>query len=447
MSIAYTDIVSVFDDTNLYIAFTKGSVLNMSMFPAITKNRFNWFVDNWTTLYQSFKQYANGDENLESVLIDFDSVIKSYKLGSKMNVFNDSQKIQLYQPFLETLSLNSIALTTAESTIVDTERQRLLNFTIENFRAMLKYSKQYESDLCGNIGLSDPYALKALGTTSTTKTNSPTLSSLEYIETIIELNKYIVSIIYQLKQQVERPPNLIAVANQNVDTTSRVRFIDGYTSANSVPFEQSLEHMAQKYMGSKDLWFTIAQINNLQPPYFDPTGIKYYLITPGANNSIIVADTEKYNLHVGAKLSIGSFKIKEEVRIVEKIIYNNNSTMVLFLSGDRDLTKLQVTHKAFARIFAPHTISNTDFVLIPSFTPATLKNSTTPNSDSLRRLDTALLNFGVDVAHDIDTGDILIGTNGNFVLSYGIKNIKQAIENLIKTTKKELPFHPSIIWD
>ena len=443
MTIAYTSIDDVFKDMNLYMYTKKGGVLNLSMFPLLAKNRFIWMVNNWKTLYTNFKNVANGDENLESILSDFNSDVNSYILGSTVNIFNDIQKIRRYSIFLGTISLNSMGLTPSESVSVSNEITRAVQFSIADFKSMLSFNKQYISDYEGSIGLSDQDALNALGLTSSQQTNIATLNDLENIETIIELNKYISSAIYSLRQTADRPPNLTRIANSNINSDVGMQLIDGYSSALAKPFEMSLEHMAQKYMGDKSQWINIAMINKLQPPYVDSVGTKYNLITPGSNNSVIIPDTEKNNLHIGAKVSIGSYKVREEPRIVERIIYNSDSTMVLFLSGDQDLSKLQIQHKAFVRIYAPNTVTDTDFVLIPSFVPAALSSATTPNSDALRRLDANLLNFGVDIAQDPVSGDILIGSNGNFVQAYGIKNIKQTIENIIKTTKNELPFHPS----
>jgi hypothetical protein len=65
----------------------------------------------------------------------------------------------------------------------------------------------------------------------------------------------------------------------------------------------------------------------------------------------------------------------------------------------------------------------------------------TPTSDVLQRLSLVFQNFGIDIYHNEDTGDIEFDPNGNFRYAYGLTNVRQAVLNAMKTERGELPFH------
>jgi hypothetical protein len=66
-----------------------------------------------------------------------------------------------------------------------------------------------------------------------------------------------------------------------------------------------------------------------------------------------------------------------------------------------------------------------------------------PSLDVLKRLDKALLDFGVDIRRDETSGELQIGKNGDFDIVYGLTAVRQAVYSLFGTNIKELPFHPN----
>lgn len=443
---SYTSLSSVSVDLQLYVTIAQSGTFYLSMFPSLAKQRYSWIVSNWVALYPLFKTVANGDQNLESALVDFDSSVQSYKLtvsGNPLNPLNSSDKFLLYEPFLALLDINSIGMNGAEIALINSEIQRVVKLSMDDFRVMLDFIKNYMTMYSSSIGLYDEQGFAAVGGVSQRREYSATVTDLDKINQIIEIRKYIESIIVSLKSTSSKPPNLLQVANSNIDGSSSVTISDIYSSSVSVPFEISLEHMAGMYLGGTNLWYELVTVNNLQPPYIDEVGLKYSLVAPGALNSVTVSDAQKNNVHIGAKVNIGSVKVREESRFINKIIYNSDGTMVLYLSGAADLSKLKTSDGAFVRMYAPHTVNSGSFVKIPTQVAAVSGGSgLTPQSDELRRLDKALLDFGVDVAQQ-QNGDLAISPNGNFALSYGVKNVYQSILNSIGTVRGELPFHPT----
>lgn len=437
----YTSLADVINDLLLYLAVTQRTPINLSMLPSMAKQRYPWMVTRWNTLYTGFKNYANGDQYLESALEDFDSSVRSYKLGNLANVLDNAQKFNMYRDFIALILLNNIGITPSEQTLLNQETQRISSLVIQDFHSMLAFLKQDAAIFSSQIGLGDVDGFAALGVASVPRAHAATINDLTVSDSLVNLMKYVESIIVGLRQNTDTPPNLLAIANRNISNTQTVSINGSFASSVAVPFEISLEHMAAKYMNDSSLWFTLITANNLQPPYVDEVGEKFPLLAPGANNSLIISSSRSNDVHVGTRIKIGSRTVREEERYVNNITKNSDNTMVLFLSGDPDLSKLKTTQSSFIRIYQPHTVNGGSFILIPVAIPSAMDKGLTPQRDELRRLEKSLLNFGVDIAQNSDNGDFIIDANGNFGFSYGIKNVQQAVRNALKTALGELPFH------
>ena len=443
----YTNLIDAVTDVSFYLAISLKGTIDLSMLPSLAKQRYTWMVTNWKTLYAKFKNYANGDQYLESALQDFDSSVRSYKLGNTSNVLDNSQKFLLYREFISTILVSDIPLSPNEKVLVSQEKQRISNLSIEDFRNLLAFLKQTSAIMSAQVGLGDNTGFAALGVSSAVRTHAATVGDLKNMETVLNFMKYVESIIYNLKQTVDKPPNLLSIANKNISNNATVAIASAYASFVDMPFEISLEHMALKYMGHVNYWYVLVTVNNLQPPYIDEVGEKFPLLAPGANNSLIVSADRSNDVHIGAEIRIGSRVVKEESRYVNDITKNSDNTMVLFLSGDPDLAKLKTTQSAFVRIYQPHTTNGGKFIKIPIALASPNGKGNTPQKDELRRLDKALLSFGVDIAQSETTGDLIVDANGNFGLAYGVKNVKQAVMNALQTTVGELPFHSGYGFD
>jgi hypothetical protein len=443
MATKYTSSFTLMADVLLYSATATGAAITLSMIPLLAKTRFTWFVNNWNTLFPRFKKYANGDQELESILANFDNVVKGYQLGNTQNPFDIQSKLESFQPFLSQVKASELTLTPAEQQLIATEQQRVANFTVETFQDMVHFLRQQIALQAWYIGLGDADAARVVGIQGATQQVTATIDTLSIVNDLTGVEQYIEGLIISQKLVGDRPPNLLKVANQNI-AGGQVSIKNTYRSYLAFPFEISLEHMAQKYLGDQKFWYELVTVNNLQPPYVDEVGQKYPLLAPGAANNVVISADRKSDVHVGTAIKIGSFKVREEARIVESISYNNDNTMVLFLSDAQDLTKFKLTDSAFVRIYQPHTVNSGSFVQVPLDIAPTAKNPVawTPKADALRRLDQAFIKFGFDIARDETTNDLIIDSNGNFAVAAGLQNMRQAIRSALRTVIGELPFHP-----
>lgn len=446
----YSNTFELLTDLNLYVTNRTGKPLNLSLLPAIAQSRYTWIVQNWNSLYQQFKTFAAGADLLSNSLNNFDNIVKSYNLGNTVNPFDTTSKIQDFLPFLEQITLTQLTLTPQELILINLEKTRVSRFSIDTFRNMLNFLNKKRAIADQDIGLGDPIARKYYGIANTKAKRSATIYDLAQLNELNNVISFIKGIIIDLKSSQAIPPNLLTIANQNVTTASGVRFNNAYLSYVSIPFENSLENMAGRYLGDKRRWFELVTVNNLQPPFVDEMGTKLYLTTSGTLNTLSVPDTLKDDMSVGTKVLIGSYSIREEPRIVEKIIDGPTNTLVVFLSGSRDLSKLKKSDKPFIRVYKSATVNSGSFIKIPLNVKGIVQSKNTPDSGVLRELDKNLLAFGVDILRDEKTNDFIVDSTGNFALAAGLTNVRQSILFAIKTVKGELPFHsyygvPSVI--
>jgi hypothetical protein len=438
----YTNFYEVLIDMQLYAIYRRGGVYNLAVMQPIAQSRWSWMVDNWATLYKRFSDSSGGDERFEAALVDLDNEVTSYNLGNDINPFEDFDKYVNFRRVIQLITFPELKLTPDEVNLKNKEIERISNLEIEDFQEMVAFLKQQVVLYEYRIGLGDPDAARLAGIEGTERQRDATIDDLFQISLIRKTQQLTEGVIFDLQLSQKRPPNLLRIANLNIESGSQVEVNETFRTYIPIPFEISLEHMAKKYLADASLWYELVTINNLQPPFVDESGEKYDLLAPAAVNNLIISSARKEWAPVGTKIGIGSHKHREEKRIIERVIVNENDTMVLFLSGDQDLNKFSPAHKAYVRLYKPHTTRNGEFVLVPSTSaPSTPRAQPTPSADELRRLEKAFVDFGFDIARDAKTHDFVIGPNGNFKFAAGVPSVRQAVLYALKTVRGELNFH------
>ena len=444
----YTSLSQCINDVQLYCILQTGGQQTLNMFPAIAQSKIPWFSNNWPKLYADFKALADGDEGLELSLASFDQFIKLYNIinistTNTANLINSAEaknSLTSMTAFFATINIDTVQLTDQEQDFVNKEIGRINALTMDDFQSIRDYLRTQSSIAAILIGKGDPEGNKLMGTAGV-KQREAQPDDYDAIGNIIDLIDIVDGLIFNFRNTEDKAPDLLTFAANNTDPTSDFDVQTGYYSSIAAPFEESLENMAQKYLGDKTRWYELATVNNLQSPYVDESGTKEPLIVPALQSSVVISNEHTAFCPVGQKVSVGSAKVREEIRTILSKIESNDGTITLFLSGEPDLTKLLPSENAYARVFRPHTVRSTSFVLIPLPTIVTEATTFTPKSDALRSLDKALLAFGVDIKRDTITGEYLIDANGNFVMCWGLDNVRQTIHFLLRTQVGELPFH------
>lgn len=442
---SYTYLEQVLSDYLGYLKATENSQFNLADVQLIASDRWSWFVANWESrFYPNFKRILPKSEYFNNLLKDLNNEVITQKLfpDTNANPFLNLVKFIKYKPILSYIELTEISLTQSELIILKEEQKRLRNLSIVDFKDMSYFLRNTASLAFQTIGLGDEDGVLVQGFTLTEAQRGYSTEDLDQINDVFELADEIDGIIFYLQQKTEQNPNLLAVANRNIDIDSPVVFNQTYTSAISYPFVDSLEYMSDFYLNSKDRWFEIATINNLQPPYVDKTGEKEYLLGPGTLSSVKISSNKSNYLKIGTKVKIGSYTVRDEARSVLKIVKLDDGTMILSLSGEPDLAKLKVSEKAYIKIYKPQTVNEDSLLLIPVDAASPLIQGKQPSLDVLKKLDKSFLNFGIDIRRDEKTGELLVAKNGDFDIIYGMPAVRQALFAMLSTNTNELPFHP-----
>jgi len=443
---AYTYFEQVLTDYLGYLKATQNAQFTLADIQTIASDRWGWFVDNWEKrFYPNFKRILPKSDFFNSLLKDLNNEVVTQKLflDNNINPFLNSIKFINYKPILSYIDLNEISLTQTEVLILKEEQKRLKNLSITDFEDMAYFLRSTASDAVQIVGLGDVDGVAVQGFAVLDPQRKYASNELEQINDVLELADEIDAIIFNLQQKTEKNPNLLAVANRNIDVDSPVVFNQTFAAAISAPFVDSLEYMSNVFYGSKDRWFEIAAINNLQPPYVDKTGEKEYLLGPGTLSSVKISSNKANYLKIGTKIKIGSYTVRDEIRSIIKIVNFNDGTMILSLSGEPDLAKLKLSEKSYVKIYKPQTANEDSLLLIPVDGASLQIQSKQPNLDVLKKLNKGLLDFGVDIKRDEKTGELQVSKNGDFDLIYGMPAVRQALFTLLNTNINELPFHPS----
>ena len=446
MATSYTSTNQVFVDASLYFAVRKGGGLSLRLFPAIARERWAWFVENYNKSFKArFQAGATGDIFLLKRLEDLDKFVQGYNLGNtSINPFESGANLFKFSPFLQAIGYGELLATPAENAARDDELKRISELTEADFRNMLAYLRRITAITSQEIGLGDPTVEALLGLSPRKKRRSAQIQDIVDIAEINDAYKFIEGYIYDRQLTQQKPPNLLAIAKRGVAPGSGFIPANVYQTYVPVPFEISLDSMAKKYLGAAQRWFELVTINNLQPPFVDNVGEKFTPQAPPASNNLIITTGTIENLAPGVRIGIGSNRYREETRIIEKVVANEDDTVVLFLGGKNDLNKFLPNEGAFIRVYKPGTVQENSIILIPSPGDSTLGPAKpTPKKDEIRRIEKAFIQFGIDIAKDEKTDDWIIDATGNFKLSYGVNAIRQSVRQILRTNVNELPYHPA----
>lgn len=445
MATTYTSIYQVFADVKLYYQVNKGGTQTLASFPLIARERWPWFIDNYDKFKKTFVSNAVGNNDTLKILDDLTKYVSGYKTGNtKINPFESEQSLLKFKVFLEQISIDSVGLTPTETSSRNDELRRVASFEEVDFRNMLDFLTQRSAIFAQEIGLGDSTVNKLLKINDRKKRRSAKVSDILEMADINQIAEFIEGLIFDKRQTQKKPPNLLRVAQNNTDPTSGFGVLNIYQTMTPVPFEISFEHMAKKYLGSVQRWYELVTVNNLQSPFIDEVGTKITLITPAAANSVIVSGVVPENVSPGVRINVGSLRYREESRVIERVVFNSDGSVVLYLSGSADLGKFVPADSAFVRVFQPGTVRKNSIIMIPSTTSAGAQgNKPTATNENIQRLSKAFQQFGVDIARDTQTNDWIIDTNGNFKLAYGVPAVQQVIKSTLRTVQGELSFHPS----
>ena len=364
------------------------------------------------------------------------------------NPFLDEEYVYKYYDLFGLLYISDINLLREEIALVTSQIAEVQNLNKQNFmdiRAALKNERDKIADACGVVDIDynrvydrvPGLAVKALD-----------VSDIFYTQNLQDSIRLVEYVLFNMSINEKKPidPFLLAKTNANNPNFD----MSTYTSGRLVAFhyQDTLQDLAYRYLGSRDKWMEIAIANGLQPPFIDEIGEKIIIIN-AYENSVIIPEFDSGGLpnidkvYFGQPIQIKS--VTERVmdqRIIENVIYNSTShSIVLTLNGEHNLSKYHVADAAYIRVFKPNTINSNFMILIPVNEPLPFINKETPWFLATSAQDEK--NQGIDIYIDNDTKEIYFDSSNDLKLSYGLTNAFQALTLKVSTEAGSLKRHPN----
>jgi hypothetical protein len=330
-----------------------------------------------------------------------------------------------YYTLLSQVPLSSLSLTTAQQNSV----VNIINAASQTTVAQLK---QYRQQIL-NLGLA---LSNSFGTGSTLYNqlyNLPPPSTREQPITVSEYE--ILSAVYDVVASYDILTATTQIDDQNIGTAldyvaGLAATITGLTfntptskTLAPVPYGLSIEQIAARYLGDPNLWLEIATLNNLVEPYIDNTGFQYSLLSNAIGRQVVIGDDA--DLYVGQTvylLSNTQSMVARNITAIETLA--SSTSFLITLDGLANLDNFLLQDGAYLQAYLPGTVNYMQKIFIPSNLPVPDVGNVLPPPTTTGDPLTGLSK--VDWLLQ-ENGDLALSGSGDFLYSYGLTNIIQAL--------------------
>lgn len=449
-SSTYTSVADVTRDLILFAKVQDNVPFDLFDFPLITVGRWAYLSSQWKFLRRDVLSTIDGmsqetpeDINLavraREQLYSFDAIVDS-SVSQFQNPLSDRSAYNQYEELFRLITIDTIPITVNEQKIIDSEIARIGQFnrnTFENMRARVRLTHDTLVDGMG-IGSADYDALYSrvpgAQIVQFRVDNYAALVALRRIMTTIET-------LLPVKNAIVAQPDpfqQIRTAINNPDIK-----IGSFTSGFVIPFPtgSTLERLALRFLGDANRWMDIVIANGLQFPYIDETGQSVPLLFNGNRNVIVVQGVQFENLALDMEVFIGSDFVDLEPRRIVNLTYRtDDDTVIVELDGPADLSKMRVLQGSYLFFYKNNTVNGSRFILIPSGAGVGLDvNRNEPYFT--KNLPEPLKQMDVDLRLG-DDDDLLLNTNNDFELAYGLVAAAQAVRLKFDVKLQELVQNP-----
>lgn len=208
-----------------------------------------------------------------------------------------------------------------------------------------------------------------------------------------------------------------------------------------VPFGLNIEQIAARYLGDATRWIEIATLNNLEEPYISEDGFQLPLLSNAIGRQVIVSNNQ--NLYIGQTVYLRSSTQMQVVRKIDNITaLPNNTAYILTLNGLPNLSNFTIADQAYVQAYLPNTVNSQQKIFIPSDQdPPTYPGQANVIPPPVAANDPLTGISGVDLLLT-EAGDLALDNYGNFLISYGLTNLIQALRILFSTILNSWICHP-----
>jgi hypothetical protein len=427
--------------TSLFLKATNGANASLSDMPKhFQKDLIGLVSQNWKDLRDQLSDLSIGGAPPSHLS---DAVGKKTKTpppggtpGGKNKDFAQLSNDQIDQ-ILRKLKVNDLKMPSALAKQVQDEISKSKNQTRLDFENQKKEIDKLMADFSDGVGA---------GTVTYAETYNRPLPTVTRDPSDDEFN-----LLFALNELSTIMSHLAATYDTSPQTPTSMEYVAGLAAASGVafrvpkskyavpmPYGVSLERLALQYLGDANRWSEIATLNGLRSPYVDEVGFTVPFITNGNGNTLFVASRE--NLYIGQTVWVSSntqIKTKRHIVNIEEL---SLSFISVTIDGDA-IDAFVIAEQAQLEAFLPNTVNSQQSIYIPSDSeaPTDLRAKAIPGVDEF---DPLLEVSGIDLLLD-QSGDLVIGSDGDCRFAYGLQNLIQTIKIALSTPKGSLLQHPS----
>jgi hypothetical protein len=438
-------------DLNLWFRVRSSDDLTHADIPDVIPLRWPFFRDNWEqTLLPDVLTKIQSMTNpsiLKVQLDEFTSFIDIQRNSkSVLNPFQGTSIFYKYYFVFDAINVDVAPITAQEQAIINKTTTRVSSFTKNDFLKIKDEIILARDQLADQVGGTDPNYNAIFNRSPIAATLSIAISDaaqMDQLQNAIKSVDFILANIFSLDVTFIDP---FALAKSNANNPDFN--INTYSSGRLVKlhYGESLEALADRYLGNPDKWIDIAIANGLKPPYMDEAGEALPLISNGNGNQINIAVTDLLGTPNNEKFFINQVVVlQSDTQFPQSRVVINikqvpvSGELIIELDGDPNLDLFTIANGAYVRVFKPNTINSNFFILIPSNDGAPIVQGDTPWF--LRHSSEDLKMMKIDLAISA-TGDLLFNPTNDFQLSFGLANAVQAMKLKILIEQGSLQRHP-----
>jgi|GEM_PF-6694944 len=200
---------------------------------------------------------------------------------------------------------------------------------------------------------------------------------------------------------------------------------------------QSLESMAQQFLGDANRAREIAILNNLRPPFIDEEHFTRAIFNANGRAFVVKSDD---NLAINQVITIKGSTVARTRRRIINLEDIGGGQFRVTVDGADNLSMYGIATTPFLEARVPGTVGSGDILLIPSEASPDDPLSVRPNAIQ-DRLTHAEKVFKIDIALDDKGRDIVVSPTGDVKRAYGYDNALQALRIAVETERGELEQH------
>ncbi len=436
-------------NVNLWFKLQGGDQLVLTDIPAIIPLRWTYFAQNWNTLLPQLQSQQSSyiyPDLLASQLIDFTNFITQQRNSATIfNPLQSAKNIYRFYTVFDSISVNSIKLTTEETNILTNTTTTVNQYAKNDFLVLQNIIASYRDSQADALGLTDATYNSVFHRSPAPAQRPAQIQDIQYLETLdstIQSINFILANLFAVDTAVD--PFALARANAdnpNID-------IGSYSSGQLVRFQygDDLESLATRYLGSPGRWLDIALANGLQPPYIDEVGQTIPLQSNASGNQINIAavdaqgndNSTKFSVNQTIFLTCTAAPFPNQAKITNIRQIPSSGDLVITLNNN-NLSLYTTANEASVLVYTPDTVNSQQFILIPSATPLpNQRQDTVPWFLAQAPQDEKMM--GIDLLLS-PTDDLVFTANHDFAMSYALQNAVQAMRLKVVTELGELRYH------